>query len=105
VLFDEEVAGEAERAEQLADAILEQCVARGGSITGEHGVGLHKLPWMERMFTADDLETMLLLRSAFDPEGICNPGKAVPAPRLCGEPPRPRQGAHPLHEAGLAEIF
>ena len=105
VLFDDQAEGEELRAEELAEAILGLCIARGGSVTGEHGVGLHKLAAMEKMFSADDLATMLLLRSAFDPDGICNPGKAVPAPRLCGEPPRPRHGAHPLQEAGVGEIF
>ena len=105
VLFDERVEGEEQRAEELATEILDLCIAHGGSITGEHGVGLHKLAAMTKMFTEDDLETMLMLRSAFDPEGICNPGKAIPAPRLCGEPPRSRNGAHPLQEQGLAELF
>jgi glycolate oxidase len=105
VLFDDRIEGEEQRAEELSTEILDLCIAHGGSITGEHGVGLHKLTAMTKMFSDDDLETMLWVRSAFDPEGICNPGKAVPAPRLCGEPPRPRQGAHPLQEQGLAELF
>ena len=105
VLFDEQVPGEAERAEELSEAVLQLCIARGGSVTGEHGVGLHKLGAMCDMFGPEDLATMHLLRRAFDPEGICNPGKAVPTPRLCGEPPRARKGAHPLQEAGVAEIF
>jgi glycolate oxidase len=105
VLYDDGVEGEEERAEELSSEILDLCISHGGSITGEHGVGLHKLTAMTKMFTEDDLETMLLLRRAFDPEGICNPGKAVPTPRLCGEPPRPRHGAHPLQEQGLAELF
>ena len=105
VLFDDRVDGEEERAEDLSTEILDLCIAHGGSITGEHGVGLHKLTAMAKMFTDDDLETMLWVRRAFDPEGICNPGKAVPTPRLCGEPPRPRSGAHPLQEQGLAELF
>ncbi|HUC13462.1 MAG TPA: FAD-linked oxidase C-terminal domain-containing protein, partial [Acidimicrobiales bacterium] len=105
VLFDENIDGQAELAEELSNEILDLCIARGGSITGEHGVGLHKLGAMERMFTQEDLATMQLLRGAFDPLGICNPGKAVPTPRLCGEPPRSRRGAHPLQEPGLAELF
>jgi glycolate oxidase len=105
VLFDDQAPGEPERAEELSEAILERCIAHGGSVTGEHGVGLHKLGAMGKMFTPDDLATMLLLRSAFDPAGTCNPGKAVPTPRLCGEPPRPRNTTHPLQQAGVAEIF
>jgi glycolate oxidase len=105
VLFDERNPGEEERAEELSEEILELCIAHGGSITGEHGVGLHKLAAMGKMFGPDDLATMQLLRAAFDPAGICNPGKAVPTPRLCGEPARRRQGVHPLQEKGLAELF
>jgi len=105
VLFDDAAPGEEERAEELSEAIVGRCIALGGSVTGEHGVGLHKLGAMEKMFTPDDLATMLLLRRAFDPAGICNPGKAVPTPRLCGEPPRPRRGPHPMEKAGVAEIF
>jgi len=105
VLFDERIDGEAERAEQLSAQILDLCIAHGGSITGEHGVGLDKLTAMSKMFSEEDLATMLLLKAAFDPDGICNPGKAVPTPRLCGEPPRPRRGAEPLREQGPAELF
>jgi glycolate oxidase len=105
VLYDGAVSGELERAESLSEEILDICLAHGGSITGEHGVGLDKLGAMRKMFSEDDLATMLLVRRAFDPEGICNPGKAVPTPRLCGEPPRPRHGPHPLQEAGIAELF
>jgi glycolate oxidase len=105
VLFDEAVPGEAERAEAVSAAILDLCIEEGGSITGEHGVGVDKAKFMPRMFTEADLDTMNRLRCAFDPAGLCNPGKVFPTPRLCGEPPRPRRGAHPLQEAGLAELF
>jgi glycolate oxidase len=57
------------------------------------------------MFTAEDLDTMQLVRCAFDPEGLSNPGKVFPTPRLCGEVPGRHRGAHPLVEAGLAEQF
>jgi glycolate oxidase len=60
-------------------------VEKGGSITGEHGVGVDKSAYLPRMFTADDLDTMQLLRCAFDPAGIANPGKVFPTPRMCGE--------------------
>ena len=105
VLFDETVPGEAERAEEVSGAILDICIAYGGSITGEHGVGADKAAFMPRMFTADDLDTMQLLRCAFDPEGLSNPGKVFPTPRLCGEVPGKRKGVHPLQEQGLAEVF
>jgi glycolate oxidase len=57
------------------------------------------------MFTDDDLDTMQLVRCAFDPDGIANPGKVFPTPRLCGEVPGKRKHAHPLVEAGLADAF
>jgi glycolate oxidase len=105
VLFDDAVEGQAEYAEQVSAEILQLCVAEGGSITGEHGVGVDKAAYMPRMFTADDLDTMQLVRCAFDPRGLANPGKVFPTPRLCGEVPGRRKGAHPLQEAGLAEVF
>jgi len=105
VLFDDTVPGQADAAEHLAGEILDLCVGLGGSITGEHGVGHEKRGKMARQFSAGDLDTMQLLRCAFDPEGIANPGKVFPTPRLCGERPGPRHGAHPLQEAGLGEVF
>jgi glycolate oxidase len=105
VLFDDAVPGQGERAEEVSGAILDLCITHGGSITGEHGVGADKAKHMPRMFSADDLDTMQLIRCAFDPDGISNPGKVFPTPRLCGEVPGKRSGAHPLVEAGLAEAY
>jgi glycolate oxidase len=92
VLYDETVPGELDAAQEVSGAILDLCLTHGGSITGEHGVGVDKMAKMPRMFSADDLDTMQLLRCAFDPPGLANPGKVFPTPRLCGEPPRPRSG-------------
>ena len=105
VLFDSSVEGAAERAEQASGALLDLCLEYGGSITGEHGVGIDKAKYMPRMFSAADLDTMQLVRCAFDPRGLANPGKVFPTPRLCGEVPGRHTGAHPLQEAGLAEVF
>lgn len=105
VLFDGSEPGAAERAEEVSGAILDLCIEHGGSITGEHGVGADKVKYMGRMFTDDDLDTMQRVRCAFDPVGLCNPGKVFPTPRLCGEVPGPRRGVHPLTEAGLADQF
>ena len=88
--------------QQLAEAILEICIDAGGSLTGEHGIGVDKVCSMPLLFGADDLEAMQRLRRAFDPAGLCNPGKVFPTPRLCGEVPGPYR-AHPLEKAGLAE--
>ncbi|HZU19899.1 MAG TPA: FAD-linked oxidase C-terminal domain-containing protein [Gaiellaceae bacterium] len=104
VLYDGAVAGEAARAEELANRILEACVDAGGSITGEHGVGADKACAMPLMFGRDDLDVMRRLRRAFDPNGIANPGKVFPTPRLCGEVPGPYR-VHPLELAGVAERF
>jgi len=105
VLFDETIEGQTEQAEQVSGAILDLCIEHGGSITGEHGVGMDKTKHMPRMFTDDDLDTMQLVRCAFDPQGLSNPGKIFPTPRLCGEVPGRHKGVHPLQEAGVAEVF
>jgi glycolate oxidase len=105
VLFDDTVPGEQESAEKLSGMILDLCIEHGGSITGEHGVGVDKSRYMPRMFGADDLDTMQLLRCAFDPAGLCNPGKVFPTPRLCGEVPGVRRGPHPLVASGLIDQF
>jgi glycolate oxidase len=105
VLFDGTEEGATERAEDVSGRILSLCLEHGGSITGEHGVGADKAAYMPRMFSDDDLDTMQLVRCAFDPRHLSNPGKVFPTPRLCGERPGRRSGAHPLQEAGVAEIF
>ena len=105
VLFDASHEGETERAEEVSAQILHLCLDHGGSITGEHGVGSDKAKYMPDMFSAEDLDTMQLVRCAFDPAGIANPGKVFPTPRLCGERPGRGTGPHPLQQAGLAEIF
>jgi len=102
VLFDPAVPGEAERGRELAERILDLCIAAGGSITGEHGVGTDKACSMPKLFDEGSLRIMGRLRDAFDPAGLCNPGKLLPTPRLCGEVPgvyRP----HALEIAGVAE--
>jgi glycolate oxidase len=104
VLFDE-AKGETEKAEEVSNRIIDLCLEHGGSITGEHGVGHDKKLHMGKMFNEIDLDTMQLVRCAFDPNGICNPGKIFPTPRLCGERPGRRSGVHPLQEAGVADVF
>ncbi len=104
VCYDERIEGQGALAERVASEILTYCIEAGGSITGEHGVGADKVQAMAHLFTADDLETMQLVRCAFDPTNICNPGKIFPTPRLCGEVPGPYR-RHPIERAGLAERF
>ena len=101
VLYDAR-RGEAERAKVLAEAILAACVDAGGSLTGEHGIGVDKACAMPQMFGERDLEAFERLRRAFDSEGLANPGKVLPTPRLCGEAPGPYR-RHPLERLGLGE--
>ena len=102
VCYDERVEGQAMMAERVASEILTICLDVGGSITGEHGVGADKVDHMPKMFSEIDLDTMQLVRCAFDPGHLCNPGKVFPTPRLCGEVPGPYR-AHLIEAAGLAE--
>jgi glycolate oxidase len=104
VLYDAARPGEAERAEECAGQIVKACVDLGGSITGEHGVGVDKKRYMPSMFGEPDLAAFQMLRCAFDPDGRANPDKLMPTPRLCGEVPGPYR-QHPLEAAGLAERF
>jgi glycolate oxidase len=93
VLYDDASPAQTAAAEVLSGAILDACIERGGSITGEHGVGVDKSRYMPKMFTDADLDTMQLVRCAFDPRSLCNPGKVFPTPRLCGEVPGARRSA------------
>jgi glycolate oxidase len=104
VLYDRRVPGQEHLAEELASDILRLCVEAGGSITGEHGVGEEKKAFMSVMFAEPDLETMQLVRCAFDPQRLSNPGKVFPRPRLCAERRGPYQ-PHPLEVAGVAQLF
>jgi glycolate oxidase len=104
VCYDATREGEPERAEELAGLIVKACVEAGGSITGEHGVGVDKKAYMPAMFSEPDLEAFQRLRCAFDPHGLANPGKVMPTPRLCGEVPGPYR-EHPLERAGVATRF
>jgi glycolate oxidase len=98
ILFDGRESGALERAEKLAGRILHMCVEMGGSITGEHGVGVEKRDFLPAMFNSDEIDCFQRLRAAFDPLGIANPGKMFPG----AEPPALQQrGLHPLEKAGL----
>jgi glycolate oxidase len=104
VLYDRRVPGQQEAAETLSARILELCIEAGGSITGEHGVGMDKKKMMSKMFAEPDLVTMQRVRCAFDPLQLSNPTKIFPTPRLCGETPG-EYTPHPLESSGLAERF
>lgn len=98
ILYDGRISGSLERAEQLAGEILNLCIQLGGSITGEHGVGMEKRAYMPRLFSETDLDTMWRIRQAIDPLQLSNPGKMFPG----GEAPALHmRGAHPLEKAGV----
>jgi glycolate oxidase len=85
LLFDDQNADERRRVLLAGDEILAACVAAGGSITGEHGIGIEKLRAAHLQFSDDDMRWMNFLRAAFDPAGICNPGKIFPSGGHCVE--------------------
>jgi len=85
LMFDARDKEQSERVVKAAKAILSKCVEMGGSITGEHGVGIEKKDLMPLMFSDDDLGMMERLKNVFDPRGDLNPGKLLPAGRMCGE--------------------
>jgi glycolate oxidase subunit GlcD len=85
ICFDVRRGDDLERVRQAGREIMEACVRAGGSITGEHGVGLDKSGYLPLIFSDADMEAMLQVRAAFDPSGLCNPGKIIPTPRGCGE--------------------
>jgi len=85
ILFDASRPGELERTEAMGGRILDLCVAVGGTITGEHGVGIEKINQMCHQFSSAELQQMHALKAAFDPAGLLNPGKAVPTLHRCAE--------------------
>ncbi len=98
ILYDGRQDGALDRAEELAGDILRLCIKLGGSITGEHGVGLEKRGYMAEMFSESDLQFMVSMRDMIDPKQLANPGKMLPhglAPALVS------RGAHPLEQQGV----
>jgi glycolate oxidase subunit GlcD len=85
ISFDRRNAGELEQVLAAGREILEACVAAGGAISGEHGIGVEKRAYMSLVYSDADLEAMCRLRGAFDPDGVCNPGKVFPTTRFCIE--------------------
>ncbi len=85
ILFDANDPQELERTERFAAEVLEKCVEVGGTITGEHGVGVEKIDQMCVQFRADELEAFHAVKRVFDPKGLLNPGKAVPTLHRCAE--------------------
>ncbi len=98
ILYCGRVAGELERAEKLAGEILHLCVAMGGSITGEHGIGMEKRDYLSALFNPDEIDCLKRIRAAFDPLEIANPGKMFPS---ANAPALLHPGLHPLEAAGV----
>jgi glycolate oxidase len=97
ILYDGREAGALQRAEELAGRILRMCVEMGGSITGEHGVGVEKREYLPVMFNEVEVDVLHRLHDAFDPHHIANPGKMFPA----AAPALTQSGLHPLEKAGV----
>ncbi|RMG33384.1 MAG: FAD-binding protein [Gammaproteobacteria bacterium] len=85
ILYDGNQPGELERAEEFGGKILELCVEVGGTITGEHGVGMEKINQMCAQFPPEELQLFHAVKAAFDPQGLLNPGKAIPTLNRCAE--------------------
>ncbi|MCI0639631.1 MAG: FAD-binding protein [Gemmataceae bacterium] len=85
LLFDERDQDQVQRVLAASHEILEECVQCGGSVTGEHGIGVEKIDFMPRLFTPNDLNMMLRLRAAFNPDNRCSPAKMLPTAGACIE--------------------
>src|SRR6266849_486445 len=104
ILYDPRKPGEVARVVTAGGEILKVCAEVGGSISGEHGIGLEKIDYMPLIFTEADLHAMRGVREAWNPRGLCNPGKVLPSRKACGEASiayRP----HPIEAQGLAQRF
>ena len=84
LLFDERDEEQTQRVMDASDEILSKCIELGGSVTGEHGIGVEKISFMNKLFTNDDLEVMASIRTVFNPFGRCSPGKILPTAGACG---------------------
>src|SRR5437763_935239 len=93
LLFDERDPDQVKRVLAASHEILDECLRCGGSVTGEHGIGVEKIDFMPKLFTPEDLGVMLRLRSALNPEGRCSPRKMLPTAGACIEPSRPLRRA------------
>ncbi len=104
ILYDPKRPGEEERVVQAGAEILKVCAEVGGSISGEHGIGLEKMDYMPFIFSEADLAVMKMVKAAFNPRGLCNPGKIFPTRKSCVEV-GPAYRPHPIEEKGLAQRF
>jgi len=105
ILYDPRTPGEEARVVEAGAAIMRVCAEVGGSISGEHGIGLEKADFMPFIFSAADLDFMQRLKTAFNPTGLCNPGKVFPTRKSCGEAGPVAYRPHAIEERGLAQRF
>jgi glycolate oxidase len=105
ILYDPRRPGEEARVVAAGAEIMKVCAEVGGSISGEHGIGLEKADFMPFIFSEADLAFMQRLKVAFNPEGLCNPGKVFPTRKSCGEAGPVAYRPHPIEEKGLAQRF
>jgi glycolate oxidase len=91
LLFDERDPAQVQRVMEASHEILDTCLKLGGSVTGEHGIGVEKIDFMPKLFSPDDLMAMNRVRQAFNPTGLCSPGKMLPTAGACSEPAAARQ--------------
>jgi len=85
ICYDSRIPGETEKAIQAGSAVLKVCADVGGSITGEHGVGMEKIEEMRFLFSDVDLAAQIAIRNVFNPKDLCNAGKLIPKPSRCVE--------------------
>ena len=111
ILYDDRVEGEVHKAEQMGSEIMERCIAVGGSITGEHGVGYEKKDFMPLMYSPADLEAMARVKRVWNPDGLLNPGKIFPTSKTCVEVGAAGKARdigykpHRIEKEGLAQRF
>jgi glycolate oxidase len=105
ILYDPRKPGEEARVVEAGAEIMKVCAEVGGSISGEHGIGLEKVDFMPFIFSAADLEFMQRLKAAFNPTGLCNPGKVFPTRKSCVEAGPVAYRPHAIEERGLAQRF
>jgi glycolate oxidase len=105
ILYDPRIPGEEARVVAAGAEIMRVCAEVGGSISGEHGIGLEKADFMPFIFSAADLEFMRRLKDAFNPGGLCNPGKIFPTKKSCVEVGPVAHRPHAIEEKGLAQRF
>jgi glycolate oxidase len=93
-LFDDRDSSQVDAAVKAGEAIMRKCIAEGGSVTGEHGIGVEKIDLLGEMFSPEDLRLQEELRAIFNADNLCNPGKVLPSQKSCVEVRVRRRAAH-----------